>query len=372
MKRSSRHRRARPGRSTRPDRAADPRASSRRRVRRVLVSAFLALATGVAAFFGAAVVTGRLGATAALPAAMIAGEPVSSTAQTARESLTAVTDRGTVKGTLRLITPVTGSNLRVTYVLQGPRTVVQVADSAPYELVLDTRTLPNGAYTVKEVVFHAGTSPRMTTSRLVVRNPGTGVALTATVGPPSFPNAATPTTAGAGTATTPTATAGGPAAPAPAGTPTSLGAVPVVPVGPVTSATPAVAPAAGEAVRAQVVTLTNAERAKVGCPALTVDVRLASAAQEHSQDMAAHNYFDHNSLDGRTAFERITDAGYPYTAAAENIAAGQQSAAAVMAGWMGSTGHRANILNCSLTQIGIGYVTGGSYGFYWTQDFGTP
>jgi uncharacterized protein YkwD len=120
------------------------------------------------------------------------------------------------------------------------------------------------------------------------------------------------------------------------------------------------------------VSRTNAERSKVGCRALTVDQRLVNAAQAHSVDMAAKGYFDHRSLDGSTPFQRIAGAGYAFSIAAENIAAGQRTAADVMTGWMNSAAHRANILNCSLTQIGVGYATGGSYGTYWTQDFGTP
>lgn len=118
--------------------------------------------------------------------------------------------------------------------------------------------------------------------------------------------------------------------------------------------------------------LTNAERAKVGCGPLRVDGRLAAAAQAHSTDMALNNYFSHTSRDGRSPFQRIADAGYTFSLAAENLAAGQRTAVDAVAGWMQSAGHRANVLNCSLTQIGVGYATGGSYGNYWTQDFGTP
>jgi uncharacterized protein YkwD len=123
-----------------------------------------------------------------------------------------------------------------------------------------------------------------------------------------------------------------------------------------------------------VVTLTNAERAKAGCGPLTVDATLTAVAQAHSQDMATHNYFDHNSQDGRSPFDRMTAAGYRYSTAAENIAAGQRTAQDVMTGWMNSPGHRANILNCALKEIGVGYATASSsqYGVYWTQDFGTP
>jgi uncharacterized protein YkwD len=123
---------------------------------------------------------------------------------------------------------------------------------------------------------------------------------------------------------------------------------------------------------AQVVALTNAERAKVGCPGLTVDARLAAAAQAHSLDMDVNSYFGHNTPSGLTPFQRMIADGYGFSVAAENIAAGQPTPSAVMAAWMQSPGHRANILNCALRQIGVGYAVGGTYGTYWTQDFGTP
>jgi len=123
---------------------------------------------------------------------------------------------------------------------------------------------------------------------------------------------------------------------------------------------------------AQVVDLTNAERAKAGCPPLAVDPRLTVAAQAHSSDMASADYFSHDSRDGRTPFQRVASAGYAFSVAAENIAAGQRTPRDVTTGWMNSPGHRANILNCSLVHIGVGYATGGAYGTYWTQDFGTP
>ena len=55
----------------------------------------------------------------------------------------------------------------------------------------------------------------------------------------------------------------------------------------------------------------------------------------------------------------------------ENIAAGYPTPAAVMDAWMNSAGHRANILNCAFAEIGVGHATGGPFGAYWTQDFGT-
>jgi len=119
---------------------------------------------------------------------------------------------------------------------------------------------------------------------------------------------------------------------------------------------------------AQVVELTNQERAKAGCPALRVDGRLVAAARAHSADMAAKGYFSHTSPSGETFADRIKKAGYP-SPGAENIAMGYPTAAAVMKGWMNSSGHRANILNCGLKAIGVGVQTG-SGGPWWTQTFG--
>ncbi|WP_232794386.1 MULTISPECIES: CAP domain-containing protein [Pseudofrankia] len=120
----------------------------------------------------------------------------------------------------------------------------------------------------------------------------------------------------------------------------------------------------------EVVRLTNVERAKAGCKPLAVDARLTSAAQAHTADMAQKNYFSHTSLDGRSFADRIRATGFPGTSIAENIAAGGTTPAQTVEMWMNSEGHRANILNCSYTHIGVGYAEGGSYRFYWTQDFG--
>ena len=122
--------------------------------------------------------------------------------------------------------------------------------------------------------------------------------------------------------------------------------------------------------RARCCRLVNSERAKAGCRAVRANSALKRAAQGHSADMAAKDYFSHTSKDGRTFADRIRAAGYPGGTIGENIAAGQTTASAVMRSWMGSSGHRANILNCSFTALGVGYARGGSYGYYWTQDFG--
>ncbi|MBW0132717.1 CAP domain-containing protein [Pseudonocardia abyssalis] len=117
---------------------------------------------------------------------------------------------------------------------------------------------------------------------------------------------------------------------------------------------------------AQVVELTNAERADAGCDPLVTDPRLAAAAQGHAEDMSAGGYFDHVSRDGRRFDDRIGAQGYP-SPGGENIARGQETAAEVVQGWMDSPGHRRNIENCDFTAIGVGFADDGNY---WVQNFG--
>ncbi|MEV4937287.1 CAP domain-containing protein [Streptomyces zaomyceticus] len=128
-------------------------------------------------------------------------------------------------------------------------------------------------------------------------------------------------------------------------------------------------PAGGGAAE-EVVRLVNAERAAAGCKALTVDADLTEAAQDYTDDMAATGNFSHTGTDGSQPQDRIEAAGYAWSRSGENIAKGQADAAAVMDAWMHSPGHRANILNCGFTEIGVGVSTDG--GPWWTQDFGTP
>ncbi|MGW1541590.1 sigma-70 family RNA polymerase sigma factor [Streptomyces sp. NPDC002309] len=120
---------------------------------------------------------------------------------------------------------------------------------------------------------------------------------------------------------------------------------------------------------AQVVALVNKERSAAGCGPLAEDGQLNRAAQGHSQDMAARDFFDHTNPDGADPGQRTTAAGYNWSTYGENIARGQQTPEAVMDSWMNSPGHRANILNCSFKDIGVG-IHEGSGGPWWTQNFG--
>ncbi len=119
----------------------------------------------------------------------------------------------------------------------------------------------------------------------------------------------------------------------------------------------------------KVLELVNIERAKHNLAPLSWDSSLAEVAKAHSFDMAKNNYFSHTNLNGQSAFDRMKNAGINYSYAAENIAAGQKTPESAMNSWMNSEGHRNNILNKNVTRIGVGYVKGGSYGHYWTQNF---
>jgi uncharacterized protein YkwD len=128
----------------------------------------------------------------------------------------------------------------------------------------------------------------------------------------------------------------------------------------------------------QVLTLTNQHRLAIGLQPLRLNPILNAAAYAHSRDMAEQDYFSHYGLDGSTVYGRITALGYPSFITTENIAAGFSSPETVVQAWMDSPGHRANILNPLLEEIGIGFFflehDEGKYQsrYYWTQNFGTP
>ena len=132
------------------------------------------------------------------------------------------------------------------------------------------------------------------------------------------------------------------------------------------AAAPAAAPTGDDLGR--VLALVNEARAGAGCGAVTADAGLSRVAQGHSEGMRDRNFFAHTDLDGRSPFDRAAQAGVT-NARAENIARGQQDAAAVMEAWLTSPGHRKNILNCDYRTMGLGVATG-SRGPWWTQMFG--
>jgi uncharacterized protein YkwD len=121
----------------------------------------------------------------------------------------------------------------------------------------------------------------------------------------------------------------------------------------------------------------NAERARHGLRPLRLHPRLARAARGHSEDMARRDYFDHTSPTGADFVDRVRRVGYLRGAqrweVAENIAWGTGSLSsprAITRAWMDSPGHRANVLNGSFREIGIGVATGSGARAIYTTDFG--
>ena len=116
---------------------------------------------------------------------------------------------------------------------------------------------------------------------------------------------------------------------------------------------------------AEVVRLVNIERKKAGLSELKHNWELSRVARYKSEDMRDKGYFSHTSPTYGSPFQMMKSFGISYRTAGENIAKGQTTPAAVVKGWMNSSGHRANILNSSFTEIGVGYASGN----YWTQMF---
>lgn len=127
-----------------------------------------------------------------------------------------------------------------------------------------------------------------------------------------------------------------------------------------------------KAIENEVVRLVNVERSQNGLMALTNNWQLARVARYKSTDMAVINYFDHTSPTYGSPFTMMQSFGLKFSAAGENIALGQRTPAEVMTAWMNSPGHRANILNPSYTNIGVGLAKNSSGVCYWTQEFIKP
>lgn len=114
-------------------------------------------------------------------------------------------------------------------------------------------------------------------------------------------------------------------------------------------------------------TMLNQARATAGLGSVTSSAKLDAIAQAHANDMVTRNYFSHTTPEGVSFSARLNAAGVRACAAAENIANGQSTAAGVMNSWMGSAGHRANILNTGVTSYGLGRA-----GRYWVLLMARP
>ena len=102
---------------------------------------------------------------------------------------------------------------------------------------------------------------------------------------------------------------------------------------------------------------------------------LARAADAHTREMAARDYFSHISSDGRNVGDRVSATGYAWSSVGENIAAGFDSIPSVMEGWLSSDDHCANLMDSGFVELGMACVPGTSnttYYTYWTMDLGRP
>jgi uncharacterized protein YkwD len=129
---------------------------------------------------------------------------------------------------------------------------------------------------------------------------------------------------------------------------------------------------------ARMLELHNGERRARGLRGLLLNIDLADAAQRHAEDMLRRGYFSHTSQDGTLFYQRITREGYRYARCAENIAWGSGSRGSpdsIFRGWMMSSGHKTNIINVNLKEVGFGVALGSYRGTrnvsMWVADFGT-
>lgn len=131
----------------------------------------------------------------------------------------------------------------------------------------------------------------------------------------------------------------------------------------------------------RVLALTNEARSKgrrcgnevfAPAPPVRLNEALGRAAAIHARDMARHNFLQHRGRDGSSAADRVTRAGYDWRSVGENIAAGQPSPQEVVAGWLRSPGHCANLMEPRFTDMGVAYAVDqkSEAGIYWAQVFG--
>lgn len=119
---------------------------------------------------------------------------------------------------------------------------------------------------------------------------------------------------------------------------------------------------------AKFVTLLNLYRRSHHLSEVMVAKNGVLASRFHAQDMINKNYFSHTEPSGRQFYSRTQVYGYP--AWSENIAAGNSSASATFCQWKNSSGHNSNMLKPEHDSIGIGRASGGTYGTYWSNNFG--
>jgi len=104
--------------------------------------------------------------------------------------------------------------------------------------------------------------------------------------------------------------------------------------------------------------LANQQRASVGLAGLSYNSQLSNAAYGKANHMIANNYWAHIAPDGTAPWYFIQASGYSYTTAGENLAKDFSTSSGVVAGWMASPTHRANVVNTAYTDVGYAVVNG--------------
>jgi uncharacterized protein YkwD len=138
----------------------------------------------------------------------------------------------------------------------------------------------------------------------------------------------------------------------------------------VTAASACSQPQGASALKSQMIEWINSERRANGLPALRQEGRLAAAAQGHACDMAVRGYFSHQRSGGPNLSARLKGQGYRLRTAAENIAkVGSAEVSRAANVWRKSDGHYQNILNRSVTDIGMGVAVSGGQ-VYWVMNVG--
>lgn len=131
-----------------------------------------------------------------------------------------------------------------------------------------------------------------------------------------------------------------------------------------------------QAVRAEMLRLTNDARREAQRPPLRPERHLEACAQRYADLMLARSHYGHRGPDGDTVRERAEAAGYRvYAALGENLAEGQFTVAEVMDGWLHSPAHRENLLSATFTEVGFGVALGKNdrgWQVLWVQCFGRP
>jgi uncharacterized protein YkwD len=109
-------------------------------------------------------------------------------------------------------------------------------------------------------------------------------------------------------------------------------------------------------------------------PPLRLSGTLAGVALGHADDMAEHNYFEHENLAGKSPADRVRAAGYSEKLVGENLAYGPGTVEEVVQGWLDSPGHCENIMDPRFVEMGIAYAPGRAsrHGLYWVQLFAEP